>query len=237
MINILALSFLAIATLHIYVAPASAHGYVSQPPSRQARCANNQVPNCGPVRWEPQSVEARQGSFMCNGNGPRFRELNNEALWRGHFFAVPPGFNTFPFTWTLTAPHRTATWEYFVIYQHNHFLIASFNERNATPPATVVHPVPLNRLPNGRYTILARWNIGDTRNAFYSCVDLQFVRRTNRNFNATDEEDAVDQIPIGMPLADTGYESEITNGSNSADAGPSVNMPLQSVYSIQGPSS
>ena len=32
-------------------APAQAHGYVSGPPSRQALCAQNRVPDCGPIKY------------------------------------------------------------------------------------------------------------------------------------------------------------------------------------------
>ena len=65
---------LALATLHMAVAPASAHGYVSHPPSRQALCRDVPVPGCGDVKYEPQSVEAFQGSFKCNGDGARFQD-------------------------------------------------------------------------------------------------------------------------------------------------------------------
>ena len=170
MINIVTLSSLALATLHMAVTPASAHGYVSYPPSRQARCRDGQVPGCGDVRWEPQSVEAEKGSFKCNGNGPRFPELNDEALWESHFYSVSPGVESLNFTWTLTAPHRTASWEYFVKTENN-ALLTSFNDHNATPPFIVEHEVPLNGY-TGKQTVLARWNIGDTPFAFYSCVDL-----------------------------------------------------------------
>jgi predicted carbohydrate-binding protein with CBM5 and CBM33 domain len=170
MINIVTLSSLALVTLHMAVAPASAHGYVSYPPSRQARCRNEQITGCGDVRWEPQSVEAPQGSFSCNGDGARFPELNNDALWESYFFSVSPYVDSLSFTWTLTAPHRTASWEYFVLTQNN-ALLASFNDGNATPPAIVVHEVPLDGY-TGKQTVLARWNIGDTPAAFYSCVDL-----------------------------------------------------------------
>ncbi|KAJ6493291.1 hypothetical protein C8R45DRAFT_928062 [Mycena sanguinolenta] len=74
------LNIFALATLHMAVAPASAHGYVSRPPSRQALCRDALVPGCGDVKYEPQSVEAPKGSFKCNGDGVRFHELNEERL-------------------------------------------------------------------------------------------------------------------------------------------------------------
>ncbi|KAF7336446.1 Lytic polysaccharide monooxygenase [Mycena sanguinolenta] len=191
MLNIFALSSLVLATLHM-AAPASAHGFVSQPPSRQALCRNVPVPNCGDVRWEPQSVEARKGSYECNGNGARFPELNNNALWKDWFTTVQPDDGTLPFTWTLTAPHRTSTWEYFVLDDGDPVLLNSFDDRGAIPPPTVVHQVDLKAY-SGRHTILARWNIGDTPNAFYACVDLDIIPT---NGATPDADAAAPQIPL-----------------------------------------
>ena len=170
MINIVTLSSLALATLHMAVTPASAHGYVIYPPSRQARCKAGEVPHCGDVQWDAHSVEAPKGSFKCNGDGPRFAELNDDDLWKPYFYSVAPNVDSLTFTWTLPVPHKTASWEYFVITEHN-ALLTSFNDHNATPPAIVEHEVPLNGY-TGRQTVLARWNVGDTIMAFYSCVDL-----------------------------------------------------------------
>ena len=187
MVNIVALFSLALATLHMAVAPASAHGYVSQPPSRQARCRDEHITGCGDARWEPQSVEAPKGSFSCNGNGSRFPELNDNTLWESHFSSIAPYSDPLSFTWTLTAPHRTASWEYFV-QTDNNALLTSFNDHNAIPPATVVHEVPLNGY-TGKQTILARWNIGDTGAAFYCCVDLYIEPKADA---------AAAQQPIGI---------------------------------------
>ena len=46
------------ASLFVAVAPASAHGYISSPPSRQANCVSGAVAGCGDIVYEPQSVEA-----------------------------------------------------------------------------------------------------------------------------------------------------------------------------------
>lgn len=40
------------------------------------------------------------------------------------------------------------------------------------PPETVSHQVNLSGHP-GRQTVLAVWNIADTTNALYSCIDVQ----------------------------------------------------------------
>ncbi|KAJ6493240.1 immunoglobulin E-set [Mycena sanguinolenta] len=217
--NIFALSSLALATLHMAVAPASAHGYVSHPPSRQALCRDVPVPGCGDVKYEPQSVEALKGSFKCNGDGVQFYELNEEHLWVDYFTQVYPGGAPLTFTWTLTAQHRTATWEYFVLTDHNTKL-ASFDDGGAVPPTTVVHQVSLGDY-TGRQTILARWNIADTADAFYACVDLDISPNTATVVAGA----AATQLPIGIRFAEPGLG---LNGS--ANTGPSVDMYLRNGF-------
>jgi predicted carbohydrate-binding protein with CBM5 and CBM33 domain len=74
------------------------------------------------------------------------------------------------FTWRLTASHRTQSWEYFI----NGTRIASIDGAQAMPGSQVSHT--LQNLPEGYYTILARWNIADTPMAFYSCMDVMVTR-------------------------------------------------------------
>lgn len=139
---------------------ASAHGYVSSPASRQAQCAAGTI-SCGDIKWEPQSVEGPKGLTSCNGGVGRFAELNDDGKgWRVHSIG-----RTTTFRWTLTARHRTSTWEYFV----GGTKVATFNDNGATPGATVTHSVNLQK--SGRQKILARWNVYDTANAFYACID------------------------------------------------------------------
>ncbi|WP_030435341.1 lytic polysaccharide monooxygenase [Actinoplanes subtropicus] len=152
-----------VASLLVAVSPASAHGYISSPPSRQANCASGAVPHCGDIIYEPQSVEAPKGSTLCNGGGSRFAVLNdNSQPWP--YAAVG---RTVTFSWVITARHSTATWEYFI----GGTLLASFDDGGAQPGATKQHTVGMGNF-TGRQTILARWNIADTANAFYSCVDV-----------------------------------------------------------------
>jgi predicted carbohydrate-binding protein with CBM5 and CBM33 domain len=152
-----------VTSLFVAVAPASAHGYISSPPSRQANCAQGKVANCGDIVYEPQSVEAPKGSTQCNGGGSRFAVLNdNSKAW-----PVASVGQTVTFNWVLTARHSTTTWEYFI----GGTLLASFNDGGAQPGATKSHTVGMKGF-TGRQTVLARWNIADTINAFYSCVDV-----------------------------------------------------------------
>ncbi|NJP31587.1 lytic polysaccharide monooxygenase [Micromonospora thermarum] len=152
------LSSLAVAV------PAQAHGYVSGPPSRQALCAQNRVPDCGQIKWEPQSVEGPKGLRSCHAGIAHFAVLNDDS--RG-WPATSVG-STVTFTWTNTARHATSNWEYFI----GNTRVAVFSGGGQQPPATVSHTVNLGAY-SGRQKVLAVWNIADTANAFYSCVDLQ----------------------------------------------------------------
>ncbi len=145
------------ASLFVAVAPASAHGYISSPPSRQANCAAGTVAGCGDIVYEPQSVEAPKGSTQCNGGGTRFAVLNDTTKnW-----PVTNVGTTVTFNWVITARHSTATWEYFI----GGTLLASFNDGGAQPGATKTHTVSMGSF-RGRQTLLARWNVADTVNAF-----------------------------------------------------------------------
>ena len=141
---------------------ASAHGYVSDPPSRQAQCAAGVV-QCGSIQWEPQSVEGPKGLMECAGGNERFAELNDDD----YGWDVTPVGTTATFEWIITAAHATAEWEYFIDGQ----LIDSFDEGGAQPPNNFSHQVDLSGY-SGEHTVLARWNVADTANAFYACVDV-----------------------------------------------------------------
>jgi predicted carbohydrate-binding protein with CBM5 and CBM33 domain len=141
---------------------ASAHGYVSSPPSRQAQCANGVV-DCGPIKWEPQSVEGPKGLHSCSGGNERFAGLDDDSKpWK----VTPVGHST-QFTWNILAHHSTSTWQYFIGGQK----IAEFYAGGAIPGDTVTHTVDFGSF-SGKQKVLAVWNIADTANAFYACVDV-----------------------------------------------------------------
>lgn len=141
---------------------ANAHGYVSSPASRQAQCAAGTV-ECGPIKWEPQSVEGPKGLTSCSGGNEAFEELNDDSKgWE-----VTPVGNSVDFTWTLKVQHATSTWEYFVDGEP----VTVVDDGGAKPPAEVTHNVDLSGF-SGQQKLLAVWNIADTGNAFYACVDV-----------------------------------------------------------------
>ncbi|GAT67331.1 lytic polysaccharide monooxygenase [Planomonospora sp. ID91781] len=161
---IVATAFVTFGATVLTAAPALAHGYVSSPPSRQAMCAQGRVTGCGPIVYEPQSVEGPKGQRNCHGGVARFAQLSDESkAWP----ATPVGTGV-TFNWVLTARHATSTWEYYI----GNTRIATFNDGGRQPGATVSHAVNLAGF-SGRQKVLAIWNIADTANAFYACIDLQ----------------------------------------------------------------
>ncbi|MCI2416440.1 lytic polysaccharide monooxygenase [Saccharopolyspora sp. K220] len=141
---------------------ASAHGYIDSPPSRQAQCAAGTVP-CGEIKYEPQSVEGPKGLTSCSGGNSRFAELDDDS--KG--WTTTSVGNSVTFNWTLTAAHATSTWEYFIGGNR----VAVFDDGGQRPPSQVSHTVDLGGV-SGQQKLLAVWNIADTANAFYACVDL-----------------------------------------------------------------
>ncbi|MCE7006667.1 lytic polysaccharide monooxygenase [Kibdelosporangium philippinense] len=141
---------------------ASAHGWINSPASRQQQCRAGTVA-CGEIKYEPQSVEGPKGLRNCHGNVGRFAELNND----GKGWQVQNVSPNQTFTWTITARHRTSTWEYFI----GGTRVWSKNDGGAQPGGTVTHNVNLGSA-RGRQKLLAIWNIADTANAFYVCIDV-----------------------------------------------------------------
>jgi chitin-binding protein len=153
----------AVGSTLAVASPALAHGYVSAPPSRQALCASRAVPDCGPIQFEPQSVEGVKGLRSCDGGLSQFSVLSDESR---NWPAKAVGTNV-TFTWVKTARHRTSNWEYFIGGKK----VATVDGGNAQPDAVVSHNIDLSGF-QGRQTVLAVWNIGDTPMAFYNCIDL-----------------------------------------------------------------
>jgi len=151
-----------VLALGIQTGTASAHGWVTAPTSRQAQCAAGVV-DCGQIKYEPQSVEGPKGLKSCSGGNAAFAELDDDNKgWE-----VTPVGQKFTFTWHHTARHATENWQYFIGDQK----IAEFDGNHAQPPADVSQEVDFGSF-TGRQKVLAVWNVADTANAFYACVDV-----------------------------------------------------------------
>ncbi|MBX6766161.1 MAG: lytic polysaccharide monooxygenase [Actinomadura rubrobrunea] len=176
----------------VSAAPAYAHGYTTSPISRALYCKQGTVQNCGPIQWEPQSVEGPKGfpaagpadGTICAAGDSRWAPLDDPRGGQWPATRVRPG-QSFTFSWTLTAAHATTSFRYFITrdgwnpsqpltraaLEPTPFLQQDYGGQR--PPSTVSHT---GTLPNksGRHLILAVWDIADTGNAFYQCADVDF---------------------------------------------------------------
>lgn len=175
-----------------FAGQAAAHGYVQNPPSRAYLCSIGTVQNCGPIQWEPQSVEG-PGNFpeagpadgnLCAGGNERFHQLDDPRGGNWPATSVDSG-QTVTFDWHILARHATANWRYYITkpsWDPSEPLTRA--DLNLTPflyidgtgeqPQSRVHHTAT--LPNrsGRQMIYAVWEIADTANAFYQCIDVNF---------------------------------------------------------------
>ncbi|MBD2793071.1 lytic polysaccharide monooxygenase [Xenorhabdus szentirmaii] len=164
------------------------HGYNDSPPSRALLCAKRLNKDCGPIMYEPQSVEGPKGfpqggppdGKIASAGVGQFNQLNEQTDTRWHHVNVSKGKNDF--TWTLTARHSTTSWQYFITkpdwdpnspLTRAQFDLKPFCERfdNGAKPAQTITlhcDVPER---SGYHVILGVWTISDTDNAFYQVID------------------------------------------------------------------
>ncbi|ADD42854.1 lytic polysaccharide monooxygenase auxiliary activity family 9 protein [Stackebrandtia nassauensis] len=167
------------------------HGYTDSPESRQAKCASGEVADCGAVAHEPQSVEGPKGfpdndiadGSICSAGLEGFAALDDPRGGEWPTTTMNPGEQTFH--WTLTAPHATDKWEFFITkdgWDGTKALTRADLEAEpfftqddggAKPGNSVDLTV---NVPDktGRHLILGVWTIADTSNAFYACSDVTF---------------------------------------------------------------
>ncbi|MBM7689276.1 lytic polysaccharide monooxygenase [Enterococcus ureilyticus] len=164
-----------------------AHGYVSSPGSRayfgsaQGGKVNK---NVGRAEWEPQSIEATKNTFtpgkLASAGVSGFEPLDTQTTdrWVKSDIATGP----LSIKWTLTAQHRTSTWDYYMTKQgwdpnqplaiNNFDLIGRVDDKGTIPGATVNHTLTVPTDRKGYHVIYAVWNVFDTTNAFYQVLDV-----------------------------------------------------------------
>ncbi|MEU8521411.1 lytic polysaccharide monooxygenase [Streptomyces sp. NBC_01216] len=172
---------------------AGSHGYTDSPISRQKLCANGTVNNCGPIQWEPQSVEGPKGfpaagpadGRICSAGLSQFAPLDDPRGGNWPATHVTAG-QSYGFRWQFTARHRTTDFRYYITkngwdrtkpltraaLDPQPFLTVPYN--NQQPPGTLSHSGTIPAGKTGKHLILAVWTIADTANAFYACSDVQF---------------------------------------------------------------
>jgi len=167
-----------------------AHGYVEGPASRAALCKSGQNTDCGPIVYEPQSLEAPKGfpaagpadGKIASANGA-FPKLDEQSATRWSKVNMSSGPNTF--TWKLTANHATASWKYYITkpnWNPNAALtrdsfdltpFCSVNYGGTQPPFSYSNSCNVPER-SGYHIILAVWEVADTPNAFYNVIDANF---------------------------------------------------------------
>ncbi|MEU5215799.1 lytic polysaccharide monooxygenase [Streptomyces sp. NPDC020807] len=172
---------------------AGSHGYTDAPISRQKLCANGTVTNCGPIQWEPQSVEGLKGfpaagpadGKICSAGLSQFAQLDDPRGGAWPATSLVSG-QSYSFRWQFTARHRTTDFKYYITrngwdptqkltraaLDPQPFLTVPYN--NQQPPSTLSHSGTIPAGKTGRHLILAVWTIADTANAFYACSDVKF---------------------------------------------------------------
>ncbi|CAM3186237.1 lytic polysaccharide monooxygenase [Stackebrandtia soli] len=184
----------ALATAAVTVvtsSPASAHGYTTSPVSRAYHCKQGTATNCGPIQWEPQSVEGPKGfpsagpadGKLCSAGLGAFDQLNDPR--GGSWPKTNVSAGSYTFDWTLTAAHATTDFRYYITksgWNSNHALtrgdldltpFLTVPMGGVRPPYQVSHTGNLPQR-SGHHVILAVWTISDTGNAFYQCSDVNF---------------------------------------------------------------
>ncbi|MFF3763062.1 lytic polysaccharide monooxygenase [Streptomyces sp. NPDC001922] len=180
-------------TLLLAAGSATGHGSPHLPVSRQVLCADGAVQDCGPIQWEPQSVEGPKGfplrgpadGTICSGGNSRFAQLDDPRGGTWPATAVTAG-ERYTFSWRLTAPHATEDFRYYLTkpgydparpltrsaLETRPFLTVPFG--GARPGTTVTHTGTLPSGRTGKQLIVGVWTIADTENAFYACSDVRF---------------------------------------------------------------
>lgn len=191
-LTMVALGALVVTVPVVTAGSASAHGYTNSPTSRAYHCKLGNATDCGPVQWEPHSVEGPKGfpeagpadGKICSAGLEQFAQLDDPrgGSWPATDLSAGQSYD---FQWHLTAAHSTTSFRYFVTkdgWDPNQPLtresldpepFLNVDGGGQQPPSDVTHT---GDLPNksGRHLILSVWDIADTANAFYQCADVNF---------------------------------------------------------------
>lgn len=182
---------LAVATLTLSCG-ALAHGYIEVPQSRAYKCNLQQNSDCGPVQYEPQSVEKNSGfptgllpldGELASASIPNYSPLDKQSMNMWAKNPIKAGMNKF--TWFHTAKHKTNNWRYYLTKQNwdaNKPLtreafestpFCQYDGHGQLPAEREVHECNVPQR-TGYQVIYGVWEIADTANSFYQVVDVDF---------------------------------------------------------------
>lgn len=208
---------------------ADAHGYISKPESR-AYLANKGINvSVGAVQFEPQSIEGPKGFPSASGPADgkiagagkyAAMDVQTDTRWQ----KVPLNSGPNVVEWTLTAPHQTASWDYYItkkgwdpnkpLASSDFELLKHINGANLTPEKVVKQQIDIPSDREGYYVILGVWNIADTTNAFYQVIDANI----SNGSTGTPEVDTKSPSEVtGLKMADRTSNSITLNWKEATD--------------------
>ncbi|MFI0404457.1 lytic polysaccharide monooxygenase [Actinomadura sp. 3N508] len=173
--------------------PAWSHGYSTSPPSRSYLCGQGKVQNCGQVQWDPDGVEGPKGfpargpadGKICAAADGRWSPLDDQRGGTGWPSTKVTAGQNLSISWRFTAPHSTTSFRYFLTKDGwditkpltrdtldlAPFITANLGGRQPANPTVHSGTLPQRQ---GKHILLAVWDIADTGNAFYQCIDVDF---------------------------------------------------------------
>ncbi|WP_207001690.1 N-acetylglucosamine-binding protein GbpA [Trinickia mobilis] len=190
--TLLKLSPLVACASMMFAQNAFAHGYLVD--GRAKLCQSGANSNCGPVQWEPQSVEGpdgfpgtagpKDGTIAAAGNST-WGALNEQLADRWTKTTIKTGKNTFK--WHHTANHVTKDYRYYITKQGwnpnkplsrdafdtTPFCTLDYGMKQPTTNLSMDCTVPSDR--SGYHVILSVWDVGDTAASFYNVMDANIV--------------------------------------------------------------
>jgi hypothetical protein len=179
---------LILACSLLFADRASAHGWLID--GRGDLCMTGQNLNCGPVQYEPWSVEGR-GDFPEIGvpdgqiaGGGKYPPLDEQTMNRWAKVDLSGGPHTFH--WKMVANHSTNRWDYYItkagwdpdqpLTRANLELFCRYEDNGALPPMDVYNDCFIPNDREGYHVIVGVWDIFDTVNAFYQAMDVNLTR-------------------------------------------------------------
>lgn len=199
-VSILGTAILALSSSLFVAQQAQAHGYISEPASRDYMCRLGSNTGCGAVQYDPQSVGEGAKGFPATGpvdgkiasaGNTSFAAVDAQTAsrWTRHELTD----RTLQVQWQYHAAHRSTKWEYFISKQgwnpnaplaRETFELTPFcvvDGRGEVPidgpmgghgPGKVKHECQIPADRTGYHVVLAMWTVDDTPMAFHKIIDV-----------------------------------------------------------------